>query len=182
MVQILGLLKYKLLSYYCQSLVPWWLFKSWKYLNTRYLSITAELMEATFLTCLLRSVNLFSIFLLSNHCFTGGRNQSLYRLIRRTIKQTAVIIDAKHSNQLHANIYPAFFLTLDTSSRRNGWRWSVWVWTLLIKTNHIFCFQVLEKKNKNTMKKWINYLQTSRKPRILLQGRFPTILFSLVHS
>jgi hypothetical protein len=182
MIQILGLLKYKLLSYYCQSLVHWWLLKSWKYLNTRYLSITAELMEANFIIYLLRPVNLFSMFLLRNHCFTSGRNQSLYPLIRRTIKtdrsnyrcETFKSTTCKYLSSI-------FFLTFDTSRRRNCWTWSVWVWTWLIKTNHIYCFQVLGK-NRKTMKKWINYLQTSRKPMILLQGRFPTILFSLVHS
>ena len=62
------------------------LLKSLKYLNIRYLSITAELMKAGCLTCVMRSVNLFIMFGIRNYCFTGGRSKSKYPFIRMMIK------------------------------------------------------------------------------------------------
>jgi hypothetical protein len=45
-----------------------------------------------------------------------------------------------------------------------------------LTTDKIFCIrQILEKKNGSTMRRYISYLQTSKKPKIQLGGKYCTI-------
>jgi len=52
-------------------------------------------------------INLLFLFGIRGNCLRSGRNRSLYLSIRRTTKQTAVIIVAHHFCQLRTKFYPA---------------------------------------------------------------------------
>ena len=69
----------------------------------------AELFKVGVEQFAMRSMNLLFLFVIRRNCLSSGRIRSLYLSIRGAIKQTPVIIGARHFCQLRTKIYPTSF-------------------------------------------------------------------------
>jgi len=127
----------------------------------------------------MRSIQLLILLGIRRNCLRSERSRSLYLSIRKVINQIVVIIEEYHSCQLHAK----FCTTSCCQGELHMQRKLLGIINvdfdatgqLLIIYSAFFKHL---RKNGNTMKQCIGYLQTSRNLMIELGGR-SCIIFSL---
>jgi hypothetical protein len=133
----------------------------------------------------LRYINLLILFLKRRNCLRSGKSRSLYLSIRRTIKQTVVIIEAYHFCKYVQKFY-----------RTSSCQGSFHKQRILLGINNVdseatsqpliilySAFVIYLRKNGNPMKRYFSSLQTSRELLIQSWGRSCKILsLSLVPS
>jgi hypothetical protein len=106
--------------------------------------------------------------------YLSGWSQSLYLFIKIVIKQTAVIIKARNSYQLHAKFYQTTFSRLAPYTPEIIGEHQL---ALLCKrsTRLLIKYSVFvkySKTNTNTVSKSLSYSKDSKKPMIRLEGTY----------